>query len=291
MTDADFRPLTAEDAPAAAAILMEAFAAATRARGEEPHAPTEERKGGLVRRLARFTRTDGPGCWAAEVDGALVGYAVAMRRDDLWGLAQLFVHPDHQSRRLGSRLLERVRPSADGATIEVIQASEDPRAIRRYASLGLALHPAVGVKGEVDRSVLPSGLPVRDGTVADLDLVDTVDRPLRGVPRTTDVEALLRDDALVLTVADGANRGFAVHTGKGSVTMLGADDEVTARSLLWACLAEAEDTVEQWGWTATQGWAIEVSLAAGLNVIPAGPMFLRGLPAFPGPYLPSGLYF
>ncbi len=155
----------------------------------------------------------------------------------------------------------------------------------------MTLHPAVGVRGEVDRSVLPSGLPVREGTTADLDLVDAVDRLLRRVPRTTDVEALLREDALVLTVADGANRGFAVHAGKGSVTMLGADDEVTAQSLLWACLAEADDTVEQWGWTATQGWAIDVALAAGLAVRPGGPMFLRGLPAFPGPYLPSGLYF
>jgi hypothetical protein len=73
--------------------------------------------------------------------------------------------------------------------------------------------------------------------------------------------------------------------------MLGADDEATARALLWAVYAEAEGEVEAWGWTATQQWAFDVALAARLKLVSGGAMAVRGLPALPGPYLPSGVYF
>jgi GNAT superfamily N-acetyltransferase len=283
------RPLAADDATAAAAIMEAAFAQLSRRHGEEPRELSVERRQGMVRRIGRFAETDGPGCWVAEADGTVVGLACSIRREHLWGLSLLFVHPDQQSARLGTRLVERTRPYAEGADVEVIMASDDPRAIRRYASYGLALHPAMGIKGEVDRRRLPGGLDVRAGAVADLDLVEDVDRRLRGVPRTADVSRLLDDD-VELVIVDGPRRGFAVHSRQG-ITMLGADDEATARTLLWACLAEIEGEVEQWGLTASQGWAFDVALAAALKIAPAGPMFLRGLPAVPGPYLPSGIYF
>lgn len=291
MSEATLRPLTPEDAPAAVAIIQAAFAEAERRRGEEPEEFSDERRTRVTRRIAHFTETDGPGCWAAEADGRIVGMSAAIRRAELWGLALLFVHPDHQSGRIGSRLLERSRQTAEGATIEMIQSSDDPRAIRRYGRLGLAIHPAMGAKGTVDRSALPGDLPVGEGSDSDLDLVDDVDRRLRGVPRTSDVEFLLSDGGARLVVADAAgHRGFAVHSG-GSVAMLGADDEVTATALLWACLAQVEDDVELWGWTAAQNWAVQVALAARLQVVPGGHMFVRGLPGLPGPYLPSGVYF
>lgn len=289
--EAILRPLASEDAADAIAIVEAAFAEADRRRGGQPHELDEERRTRSTRRMARFPRTDAPGCWGAEVDGRLVGFSMAIRRERLWGLAMLFVHPDHQSGRLGTRLLEHARRTADGAAIEVIQSSDDPRAIRRYGLLGLRMHPAVGAKGTLDRSALPADLPVREGSTADLELVDAVDRRLRRVPRTDDVAFLMAEEGTALVIADsGGRRGFAVHSRDG-VTMLGADDEETATALLWECLANADGEVEQWGWTATQGWAIDVALAARLKIKPGGHMFLRGLPAMPGPYLPSGVYF
>jgi GNAT superfamily N-acetyltransferase len=288
---ATLRPLTSDDAPDAIAIVEAAFAEADRRRGEQPEPMSDERRARSIRRMARFPQTDGAGCWGAELDGRLAGFSMAIRRQHLWGLAMLFVHPDHQSGRLGTRLLEHARRTAEGATVEVIQSSDDPRAIRRYGLLGLRLHPGVGAKGALDRSALPADLPVREGSAADLDLVDDVDRRLRGVPRTDDVAFLLDEDGTALVVADAAGRrGFAVHS-TGAVTLLGADDEETATAPLWACLAHADGEVEQWGWTASQSWAVDVALAARLKIKPGGHMFLRGLPALPGPYLPSGVYF
>jgi predicted N-acetyltransferase YhbS len=286
------RSLTPGDVDRCATVFIDAFADLDRRHGDEVREVPPERRERLLRRLRRFTETDPEGAFVAEVDGAVAGYAIAIRREDLWGLAQLFVHPDHQGAGLGKRLLDATRGCADGARVELIMASHDARAIRRYAALGLALHPAMGARGEVDRAALPAGLPVREGAEADLDLVDDVDRRVRTVPRTGDVAELLTSEpAARLLVADGAgSRGFALHT-RGNVALLGADDEATAAALLWSCLAEAEDEVQQWGWTAAQRWAFDVAVAARLALQPAGPMFVRGWRALPGPYLPSGIHF
>jgi GNAT superfamily N-acetyltransferase len=288
----ELRPLTVDDAETAVDLTIAAFAAAARASGQEPRPADEARRALSIARTRRFVATDAPGCWAAE-DGAggLAGFAVAIRREHLWGLALLFVHPDHQSAGLGRRLLARSRPYAEGARTELIMASGDSRAIRSYAGLGLRLHPAMQAKGTVDRARLPSARAVRPGSAADLDLVDDVDRRLRGAPRTDDVASLLDDTDVAFLVADRAGaRGFALHI-KGSVGLLGADDEATARDLLWEAFAHAEGEVEHHGWTAAQGWAMEVAMAAGLAVTPAGPLFARGLDPLPGPWLPSGVYF
>jgi hypothetical protein len=54
----------------------------------------------------------------------------------------------------------------------------DPRALRAYARLGLALHPAVGARGRARGVQRPAG--VRPGTLADLPLTAAVDRRVRG---------------------------------------------------------------------------------------------------------------
>lgn len=286
----DMTPLTGDDAPQAAAVMLEAFAEADRRAGRVPEEITQERHARLIARLTRFTETDPDGCWSAREDGAVIGFGVSLRRDGLWGLALLFVHPDRQSDGLGGRLLAATRTNADGADVEMIMASDDPRAIRAYAGLGLRLHPAVQATGAVDRSALPSGLGVRDGTAEDLDLVDAVDVGLRGSSRASDVEGILSGGYELLVVDRSGRCGYAVHHN-GNVVLLGAEDVETARALLWESLGRATEDVEHYGWTVTQGWAVDVALQAKLKVQPGGPMFLRGRPAFPEAYLPSGVYF
>lgn len=291
MTEPHLRPLVPEDAPAAVDMIAAANDAAARERGREPEPLSPERRRSFEERIAHFPVTDEPGCWVAEADDRVVGISVAIRRGPLWALSLLFVHPDHQSRGLGGRLVALTRPYAEGAQIEMVMASEDPRAIRRYAHLGLDLHPAVMANGKIDRSRLPVELPVRRGDRSDLGLVDAVDRKLRGGVSRADDVAFLLDMGETMHIVDLPGRRGFVLSGNGRVTCLGATDEETARELLWAALSDLGDEAELYGLTATQGWAVDVSLAAGLTVTPAGPMFVRGLPALPGPYLPSGVYF
>jgi predicted N-acetyltransferase YhbS len=284
------RPLRPEDVPAVAEVQLAANRAADEQAGRDWTPPDETRRARFRRTLDRFAAVDAGTSFVAEVDGAVVGHAVAIRRGAFWGLSLLFVHPDHQSAGVGRRLMEAVTPGADEAQLAMIMSSEDPRAIRRYARAGFDLHPAVKVEGRVDPDAVPPDLPVRRGGDADLDVVDAVDEPLRGSSRRPDVEFLLREGE-PLWVAESGD-GYAMAS-RQRVIMLGARDSATARALLWRMLAEMvgfEEEVDAYCWTATQQWAIEVAVAAKLRITPAGPLFVRGGPV-PGPYLPSGIYF
>ena len=87
-------------------------------------------------------RTDPGGAWVAERDGEVVGGALAIMREGVWGLSLLVVRPDAQSSGAGRELLARAFAYGDGARGHIVLASRDPRALRAYARLGLTLHPA-----------------------------------------------------------------------------------------------------------------------------------------------------
>lgn len=258
--------------------------------------PTPERAQRHRAALERFTRTDPPGCWLAETAEGPVGFAVAMRRGRLWGLATLFVHPEAQDRGVGRALIEQAVTYGTGADVRVVLSSRDPRAARRYAALGLALHPSVSLAGTVDRTALPGDVAGRDGTVADLDLVAAVDSRLRqGPSRVEDVAFMLEHGAPArLHVVDrSGHRGWLVTGYGGAPVMLGADDVATARSLLVRALVHTDpgERVEVHFVTAEQNWAVEPCLAAGLTVTACGPVFLSGWQRPPAAWLPSGIYF
>jgi len=283
------RRMTLDDVDAVNGVVSAADAAADRAQGREPGAPSDERLAFLREATARFVRRDPEGSWVADDSGTVVGMAEAVRRDGFWGLAMLFVHPDAQSRGIGRRLLDAALTCAEGARVRMILTSLDPRALRRYSRAGLAIHPAVEAEGIVDRSALPAGLPGRPGDAADLDLVADVDTGLRG-SRAEDLEFLLSSGARMWVADRGGGRGFVV-TRNGPLLMLGATDEATASGLLWRYLAETDGKASVWHLTAQQDWAVRVALAARLPVVPTGPLFVSGMASPPGPWIPSGWYF
>lgn len=288
MAGVKLRPLGVDDVEAVVAVNRAAAMAAGWGDADKP----PERVARWHDTLRYMATRDPDGCWLAESDGAVTGFAVAIRRGAFWGLSLLFVHPDWQGNGIGAALLGRALESAEGATVGMIMASADPRALRRYWFAGFDLHPGLQLKGTIDRTRLPSGLAGRQGSDTDLDLVDAVDVPLRAASRRDDVAHLL-GHGLALVVVDGSEgRGFVVHDN-GKVAMLGADNTDVARTLLWRAFAEApsDGETDLWGVTGTQSWAIDVAMSARLAVTPGGALFLRGLPAPPAAYLPSGIFF
>jgi GNAT superfamily N-acetyltransferase len=271
------------------AVVHAANAEAERAAGRTPETYTDGQQAFFRSGMERFAERDPAGAWVAVDDGTVVGMAEAVRRDSFWGLSMLFVDPEQQSAGIGRRLLDATLTYAEGAAVRMIMTSPDPRALRRYSSAGLAIHPAVEAEGVVDRAAIPAGLPGRAGDVNDLDLVAEVDHGLRG-SRAEDVEFLVKHGSRMEVVDSGPGRGFALHRNN-RLSLLGASDETTAAQLLWRVLAETDGKAQVWCMTAGQDWAVRVTLAARMKVVGAGPLFVDGLDRPPGPWMPSGWFF
>ena len=282
------RPLRPDEAQAAAECSYETFADLDRRSGQQPPPPTPELRARALRRVAHLQRIDPDGAWAAEVDGRLIGVALALRRQSLWFLSLLVVEPGRQGAGTGRRLLEAALRTADGADAGWILSSEDPRALRRYVRAGFAPSPAYDAKGSVDRSRLPAVPAVRTGSyAADADLVEDVVRAQRGVGFGPDLELLAALETPLLVVDGPSGRGFAGVQPTG-VSPLGATTVPAAQALLWAALAESGLAAQLDFLTATQQWAIEIAVAAGLELRPGSSSCSRGRLGPLHPYLPTG---
>lgn len=288
--DWQIRPMATADVEPVMAVIDAAGDAQARQGLHPPRTPPSAAQLDAGRRAhARFVVRDGPGSWVAESERGVVGVAESVRRGDFWGLSMLFVHPEFQSRGVGRRLLGAALGYAAGARVRMIQSSPDPRAMRRYALAGLAMHPAAELGGAPDRRAIPAVLPGRPGDTGDLELVAAVEAAL-GRSRTEDVAFGLEDPRSRLEVVDEtARRGWALwHPGR--LIMLGATDEQAATLLLWRYLAHEEGDALAYGLTSAQNWAFTVAHAARLTLHVGGAMFVDGM-ALPGPWIPSGWYF
>jgi GNAT superfamily N-acetyltransferase len=285
----EVRPMTVGDIDAVGAVVRAADDDAERRAGREPEPITETQLENFRAGTRRFVEHDPGGAWVADAGGAVVGIAESIRRGEFWGLSMLFVHPDWQEKQLGHRLLDAALGYAAGAEVRMICTSRDSRALRRYSRAGLAIHPAMRAEGMPDRAAIPPDLPGRAGSASDLDLVETVDKGLRG-SRAEDVAFMLEHGTRMEIIDGSPGRGYVLHR-ENRVAMLGASDEATAGVLLWRVLAEATGRVEMHELTAGQDWAVRVALAAGLPVTADGPLFLCGRDLPPSAWIPSGWYF
>ena len=282
-----YRPMRHEDVEAVHHLAFEAFSDLDRRLGQEYHGPAPRLEQSAVR-YGRLLASDPDGCLVAERDGAVVGCSVGILRDGLWGLSMLVVDPSAQGGGVGRELLRRAHEYGAGARGRMILSSEDPRALRAYARLGLTLHPCVIANGTVRRPPRADGL--REGGREDLPLAAEVDRAVRGAAHGEDVMALVASGGTLL-VAPG--RGYVV-VREGRLMLLAAFDEDAARELLRGALArsaaDGHDAMVEWI-SAAQAWAVDVCLDAGLELLArSGAVFLGGDLGPFRPYLPSGAY-
>jgi GNAT superfamily N-acetyltransferase len=279
------RPMRSEDARAVHDVSVVTFTD-LEARFHWPPSPPPPPDAPLVR-FSHLIETDPGGAWVAEEDGQVIGGALAIDREGVWGLSLLVVLPDHQSSGIGRALLERTLEYAGGGRRgAIILASPDHRALRAYARAGFEMHPCMDAEGRAHVPEPPRG--VRDGDERDLPLTETVDRAVRGAAHGSDIAAVLRAGRRLLVVPE---RGYAV-LGPDSIQLLAALDEEAARDLVLAALAAApadKDISVEWI-TSAQQWAVQPVLEAGLVLKPGGAVFVRGDVGPFTPYLPSGAY-
>jgi GNAT superfamily N-acetyltransferase len=278
------RPMREDDIAAVESITDTAFAPLGQG---FPRSPVRAER--FRQRARHQLATDPGGCWIVEAGGEVVGEAIALRRERLWILSSYAVLPAMQNRGIGKALLERTLSYAEGCLRGMILASPDARAARRYRLAGFTLHPLMHVRGTVDRSALPFVEHVRPGTLADLTLLESVDRQVRGASHGRDHQLLAREHAL-LVCDTFLGSGYA-YVLDGSPMLLAATSRRVAHKLLWEILARsaAGQEIDVRNITVENEWALDIGLAAGLAVETFGYLCLRGMRP-PAPYVPSGVY-
>jgi GNAT superfamily N-acetyltransferase len=242
------------------------------------------------REVEHVLRHDPDGCWVAEHGSRVVGVSVALRRDLMLLLASYAVHPTVQGRGVGRHLLDASLDYGRGCLRGMLMVSADPRAARRYRHAGFSLHPTMTLAGTVGRDLLPVVDRVREGSAGDIDLMNSVDRQVRDAAHGVDHELLTSLHRLVV-VDRSTGSGYAYVDPAGGPLLLAAINRRTAADLLWESLAASSpDTpcrIERI--TPANEWALDVGLAARLDLHPGGFLALRGMRP-PAPYLPSATF-
>lgn len=286
--------MTADDVPDAERVSGAAFlelAAATRTREDpEPEARSAAGAAAWQLRTRHVLHTDPHGCWVAEDEGRMVGFATSYRRDLTWILATFAVLPGRQGRGIGTQLLGAALTHSHGCLRGMFAASDDPAAYRRYRLAGFTMHPQLLLRGIVDRAALPVVEHVRDGTPGDFELMDSIDRQVRDAAHGIDHPVLAGLYRLLVTDRSTGS-GYAYVDDRGQIALLAATNRRTAARLLWEAMAAtpADEPIELSHVTAHNDWAIDVGLAVRLSVTTAGHLALRGMKP-PVPYVHHGTF-
>jgi GNAT superfamily N-acetyltransferase len=234
------------------------------------------RQDGRTRHLAR---TDPGGCWIVEDETTgPVGAVLSARREGTWSLSLLAVVPGAQGKEVGKALLARALHHGRACLRGIACAPGDPVAARTLRRAGLTLHPTVRLSGPVDTAGLdPLDGAVHQGTVRHRDLMDSVDRRTRGGAHGPDHEELLRHHALFV-VDDLAGSGYC-YAREGHVEALAATSRRLATRLLTAALVATPpgEAARVTHVSAESQWALDVAVAAGLDIANEGFLCLRGL--------------
>ena len=287
--DVTIRPMLAQDAGAARAVASAAL--------DELHPRDLSAQEAAIQaasataRVAHLQRTDPGGCWVAELDGEIIGTAIGLIRDGVWGFSLFGLLPDYQGRGIGTRLYAPALQYGAHARGGIILSSSHPAAMRRYArSPGYRLIPTVRLSGACDPRRAPTALRCRAGDLtADAHTIEAASRHVRGASHLRDLPTLLGRPDSCLLVVEGD--GFACARD-GNVMLLAARTTAVAADLLWGAITSGTRgaTVCVDFISADNNWAIDIGLEAGLSIGSCGPIFVRGQLGTLAPFLPSGAY-
>jgi ribosomal protein S18 acetylase RimI-like enzyme len=272
------RPMEDADVDQAATVTAEAF-------GTDISDPWSRRV--WEQRLRHSLSSDPEGSFVSEHRGRITGAAQAVIRDGVWVLSLMAVSPrlgiGGEGRALMGSALDYGPDSRGGLII----ASNDPRALRLYASSGFSLEATFKADGAVDPSTLPQPHPQITSVAApEFPELEAISRAARGAAHTPDLEVALFRGATVSRLED---RGFVVAMPGRGVWALAACDEEAATALLWHALGElCEESRIEIGWiSGRQQWALEALVAARFSFTGYGAICARGAVGPLHPYIPS----
>lgn len=250
----------------------------------QPRSPAASRA--WIDRIGFLLDVDPEGCRIAVDGDEVLGFAVSQNRGGVWYLATYGVVPEHQGQGLGRELLEAVLAHAADRPALFISTIH-PGATRRYRRAGFSLKPLMRMVGTVDRTMLPAVTGLQDGQVDDVAWMDRLDRELRGAGHGPDHQHMLATSRLMVSRAEGRRGYVYIDDDAGRPTLLAAETTEIGQTLLWEALAAGDGATLINAITAENEWAVDVGLAAGLDIGQEGYLAVRGM-GVPAPYLPSG---
>jgi GNAT superfamily N-acetyltransferase len=223
-----------------------------------------------------------------EVDGAerVVAFASAIRRDQVWFLGMLFVHPDEQARGLGRALLEAVLPAAgDPATLATCTDAAQPISSALYARYGLVprmpVLELVGRPNETGPPALPGGVRAAPfellaagpadgpGPLRLAAALDALDRTVLGYAHPQDHAYLGETGRLghLYEAGDGRIVGYGYVSPAGRVGPLAVEDAALLPGVLGHLLHVVEPAGAFSAWVpGAAGAAVTSLLDAGLRL-------------------------
>ncbi len=253
--------------------------------------PMVSAPGPLLALLAHLRRTDPERFLVAvrpEAGGAerVVAFASASRRDHVWFLGMLFVHPDEQARGLGRALLEAVLPAGGGSgALATCTDAAQPVSNALYARYGLVPRvPVLELVGRPDRAVLaalPGGVravPFELLAAGPTDgpgprrlaaALDALDRAILGYAHPQD-HAFLRETGRLghlYEAGDGRIVGYGYASPVGRIGPLAVEDAALLPGVLGHLLRAVEPAGAFSAWVpGAAGAAVTSLLAAGLRL-------------------------
>jgi GNAT superfamily N-acetyltransferase len=247
--------------------------------------------GPLLALLAHLRGTD-PGRFLVavrpEADGTerVVAFASASRRQHVWFLGMLFVHPDEQARGLGRALLEAVLPAADDpATRATCTDSAQPVSNALYARYGIVPRvPVLELVGRPERAAPPSlpgdvrAVPFELLAAGPADgagprrlaaALATLDQATLGYSHPEDHAFLQASGRLghLYEAGDGRVVGYGYASEVGRIGPLAVEDEVLVPGVLGHLLGAVEPRGAFSAWVpGSAGAAVTTLLDAGLRI-------------------------
>jgi len=272
------RPIGSDEIPVCSRIFHEAETELRTRRNLPVEDPFDD--GWLRSALMRSGLTDPAGTLLALDDDGPVAFGSAVRRDDFWFLAFLFVLPRAQARGVGHALIEQLFPPAaerDRVTLATMVESIQPVSTGLYASFGMAPRtPSYTLKGLEDPSrlpALPADLTPTPLTAEVVDACSDLTRELLGFARPQDLTLWLEDrvTATAYLRSDGSVAGYGIYDTDSWVAPIASTDEHLTAAIAGDLLAHQDRPQDAkigvLGWSGT---LLATLLRAGMRMDPDG---------------------
>jgi GNAT superfamily N-acetyltransferase len=221
---------------------------------------------------AHILATDPGRSWVAEEDGRVIAFTAAIARGETWFLSDLFVHPDHQGRGLGSRLLERAWGDGPARRATIADAIQ-PVSNAMYARRGLVPATPVLELGGVPQGIREPRVEPAEATAADLAALDAA---AYGFDRAPD--HAFWAGGLTGTVWHGDNGpvAYSYVSPGGRIGPLAGRDGSSAAAALEAELARLGERRASLDVPGSSRDVVEAALGAGLRITGPPGLLLLG---------------